>query len=117
MTVIEKIKELTGTTMSADLLQAYIDLFDDAAPCLSSYPQSVQDLSMALAVSHMITMSSGQLVSESSPTGASASYAFTQGKGMLATGFGQQLAGLPTSRCFLSALSTGEQFAYSVGRR
>lgn len=117
MTVISKVKELTRTKMSDDLLSAYIEMMNPVDGCLSSYPESVQELSKALAVSHLITMADGQVTSDTSPTGASVSFAFTPGKGILSTGFGQQLSLLPTANCFMSFFSSPEQFAFSVGRK
>lgn len=98
-----------------DTVDMYIDLFDDALVCLATYPQSVQDLTIALAIAHMITMSSGgQVKSEKTRTGASASYGTWTGQGLLSTTFGQQLNGLPSGKCVINLFSQPQRFFKSV---
>ena len=98
-----------------DDVDIYIDLFDDATDCLSNYPQTVQDLTLALAIAHMMTMSSGgQVASEQTRTGASASYSVWTGRGLLSTQYGQQLNGLPSGQCVISLFSQSQRFAKSI---
>lgn len=98
-----------------DTVDIYIDLFADATTCLSNYPESVQDLTIALAIAHMLTMSSGgQVTSEKTRTGASASYSAWTGQGLLATQYGQQLNGLPSGQCVVNLFSQPQRFARSV---
>ena len=98
-----------------DTVDIYIDLFDDATVCLATYPQSTQDLTIALAIAHMLTMSSGgQVTSEKTRTGASASYSAWTGQGLLATQYGQQLNGLPSGQCIIPLFSQPQRFARSI---
>lgn len=94
----------------------YNGIFDDAEACLSNYPQNMQDLAVALAVAHMIEMSSGggNKTSETTRQGASASYAFFGGKGLESTRYGQQLLGLPAGQCIISIFSQPLRFAKSI---
>ena len=114
MTVLSTLQTLipSATQVNVDI---YSDLFLDAATCLANYPQSVQDLTIALAIAHMMTMSSGgQVTSEKTRTGASASYSVWTGQGLLSTQFGQQLNALPSGQCVIGLFSKPQRFAVSI---
>lgn len=111
LTVLQKF--VPGATQ--DDVDIYIDLFADAAPCLSGYTQPIQDLTIALAMAHMMTMSSGgQVTSERTRTGASASYSVWTGKGIESTQFGQQLNALPSGSCVIGLFSKPQRFIKSI---
>lgn len=98
-----------------DDVDIYIGLFADASACLSGYTQNIQDLTIALAIAHMMTMSSGgQVTSEKTRTGASASYSVWTGKGIESTQFGQQLNALPSGSCVIGLFSKPQRFAVSI---
>lgn len=114
MTVITKVKSLVPNA-SNEAVGMYLELFDEADACLANYPKSVQELTKALAIAHMLTMNNGgQVTSERTRTGASASYAVWTGQGLLSTQFGQQLNGLPSGQCVISLFSKPQRFARSV---
>ena len=114
MSVLTVLQNYIPSATQADV-DIYIDLFDDAAACLSNYPQTVQDLTLALAIAHMMTMGSGgQVTSEKTRTGASASYSVWTGQGLLSTQYGQQLNGLPSGQCVISLFSQPQRFAKSI---
>tara|TARA_S200002703_G_scaffold90114_1_gene77740 strand:+ start:1318 stop:1683 length:366 start_codon:yes stop_codon:yes gene_type:complete len=104
---------LPGTT--DDQINIYDGIFDDAEQCLSAYPFAMQDLVVALAVAHMIEMSSGgSITSETTRQGASASYGFFGGKGLESTRYGQQLLGLPAGQCIIGIFAQPLTFARSI---
>lgn len=98
-----------------DQISLYEGLFDDAETCLSNYPEPVQELTVALAVAHMLNyQAGGSVTSETTRQGASATYAFMPGKGLESTTFGQQLLGMPSGQCIISLFSTPLRFAKSI---
>jgi len=104
MSVLTVLQKWLPAATQSDV-DIYIDLFADAAPCLSGYTQPIQDLTIALAIAHMMTMSSGgQVTSEKTRTGASASYSIWTGKGIESTQFGQQLNALPSGSCVIGKI-------------
>lgn len=109
-----KVKTLLPTATD-DQIALYNGIFNDAEECLSNYPVEMQDLAVALAVAHMIEMSSGgSITSESTRQGASASYAYFGGKGLESTRYGQMLLGLPASECIINIFTNPLRFARSL---
>lgn len=114
MTVETTVKNLLPSA-TTEQIQIYLTLVEQADSCLENYPAEVADLAKALAIAHMLTLNGGgQVTSESTRTGASASYAVNQGKGILSTNFGQQLAALPAYACLKSFIGQPERFARSI---
>ena len=96
-------------------IDVYLPLFDDADVCLSNYSESIQVLTKALAICHMVMMNQGgQVTSESTRTGASASYSVWTGKGLESTQYGQQLNGLPSAQCVINLFSKPQRFIKGV---
>lgn len=116
MSTVALIKEFIPGA-SDTLISAYLTSFDAALPCLESYPQDVQDLTLALAVAHLLDESgSQQVTSEKTRTGASATYKEITGEGLLSTRFGVQLSRMPSSKC-ITALLTPSRFGKSLTPR
>lgn len=114
MSVLTVLQKWIPSATQGDV-DMYINLFDEAAQCLSNYPESVQDFTIALAIAHMMTMSSGgQVTSEKTRTGASASYDVWTGKGIESTQFGQQLNALPSGSCVIGLFSKPQRFIKSI---
>lgn len=114
MTVLTTLQKMIPTATQSDV-DMYIDLFADATACLANYAQSVQDLTQALAIAHMMTQNSGgQVKSEKTRTGANASYNIWTGQGLLSTTFGQQLNTLPSGQCVISLFSKPPRFIRGV---
>lgn len=97
------------------LIDIYLPIAASIAPCISRFPTELSDLTQALIVAHYIEQSTveGKLTSESTRTGASASYQVLSGEGLAATRFGQQLLTLPTLAC-VQSLAPSPRFARSV---
>ena len=114
MTVLSNLQRLVPGATQSDV-DMYGDLFLDAETCLSNYPQSVQDLTIALAIAYMMTLNAGgQVTSERTRTGASATYAAWSGSGLLGNQFGQQLNSLPSGQCIIGLFSKPQRFAVSI---
>lgn len=110
----DTVKALKPTATDTQIA-LYEGLFDAAENCLSSYPQSVQDLTVGLAIAHMLQVSEGgSVTSETTRQGASASYSIMSGTGLAATQYGQQLLGLPSSGCITNLFAKPVRFAKSI---
>lgn len=111
---IGKVKALLPTATDSQIA-LYDGLFDDAELCLSAYNQATRDLVVALAVAHMIEMSSGgSVTSETTRQGASATYGYFGGKGLESTRYGQQLLGIPAGQCIIDIFAQPLTFAVSI---
>ena len=100
---IDDIKEYSGTTLSDTILNMYINsVTSKVGPCLERYDDDTANLIFLNLIAHLTTSSSQQKIqSESSPSGASISYATTVTKnGLGSTLFGEQVLMLDKYGCW-----------------
>ena len=115
MSVQDKINVLRPG-VSPEQVALYLPIAESIAQCLERYGVEMSELTQALLVLHYIDQSTsdGQVISERTRTGASATYAQAlSGDGLASTKYGRQLLGLPTLAC-VQRLYKGARFARSI---
>lgn len=114
MTVAQKVETLRPGTDWA-LISIYHPLADSISDCLAPHGEDLAELTQALLICHFAEQSTsqGQVQSETTRTGASASYKTINGTGLASTRFGQQILLLPTAGC-VQQIVKPEQFARSI---
>lgn len=115
MSVQDKVETLQPGT-SPDLIALYLPIAESIAHCLEKYGVEMLELTQALIILHYIDQSTsdGQVVSERTRTGASATYAQAlSGDGLASTKYGRQLLSLPSLAC-VQRLYKGARFARSI---
>lgn len=120
---IEDVRQFMPAAAAVDdsTLQMYCDLASEQDACLIGAGASATKAKALKLnyIAHMITMSSGtsgEVVSERSPTGESVQYAApaSQGTGLAASSYGRVVLSLDSTGCFTSAIKP-QRFFYSVG--
>lgn len=115
MSVQDKINALKPDT-SPDQIALYLPIAESITQCLERFGADMAELTQALLVLHYIDQatSDGQVTSERTRTGASATYAQAlSGDGLASTKYGRQLLGMPTLAC-VQRLYKGARFARSI---
>lgn len=115
MSVQDKINVLRPG-VSPEQIALYLPIAESIAQCLERFGVELSELTQALLILHYIDQSTsdGQVVSERTRTGASATYAQAlSGDGLASTKYGRQLLGLPTLAC-VQRLYKGARFARSI---
>jgi hypothetical protein len=105
---IADVREFTGTDLPDSIVQAYIDVIDEADACLDSYgvPTSKQTLLKLNGAGHLIASSQAATGVESmtGPLGDSIKYK-ADASGIDRTSYGQQLKMLDKTGCVTSLFS------------
>ncbi|MBX2848961.1 MAG: hypothetical protein KTR16_11615 [Acidiferrobacterales bacterium] len=107
---IEEVKAFVNTSAPDFIIQGLIDTADGADACLDGLgltDDQVKSAKLYFAAYQLTASSRGDVVSESTKSGASRTY--SGGSGLSGNGYGQQLQSMAGGQCLISQL--GNQYS------